>query len=635
MKIRILLCSLWALSAEAAPSPAPYHGHGAASVAPEVLARFAPKPLPSEVSRHIQAMLDVRAPGGGALSPDGKSLYFPWGVTGTTQLWKLDGPRRFPLQMTGGEDQTSLADITPDGKHLVVVRDRKGEENPGIYLQNPAGGPLEVIQHKPGVQTFYEFTSDDSKYIYFRSNDQKPDSYAIYRYDLAGKKIEPVFSEPGLWNIADHTNRGKLLLSKATGALSAEIFEFDGKLTPILGQGEKEEYDVAYGAHPGEILVQTNKLGDFRRLYKFVAGKLSPVTPEIPHDVAGFSIDDAKKHIYYIINDEGFTRARALDAVSYKDAPLPAFKEADHVTARPATHDGRFAVIGVETAQAPRRAYVYEWATKKVTEWVIPSAPEIDTSKFAVAKLEHYPARDGAKIPMLVRRPAKCETEACPVVVHFHGGPESQSVPGFAAQAQLFVDAGFIFAEPNVRGSDGYGKKWLHSDDGPKRLDVITDIEDAARYIRANWKVGKVGVYGGSYGGYSTLVAMTMFAGAYDAGVEIVGMSSLLTFLNNTAPYRRILRASEYGDPDKDKAALLKLSPVTYLDRLKAPLLMIQGASDPRVPVGEALQLQAALEARKVPAKLVVFPDEGHGAQKRDNRVIQIGESIAFFQKYL
>src|SRR5262249_12413728 len=163
-------------------------GHGAASVAAEVLAKFAPRPLPSETSRHIQAMLDVRAPGVGTLSPDGKTLFFTWNVTGTSQIWKLDGPRRFPVQLTGGEDQTNIRGVTPDGKPLVVSRDRKGEENPGLYLQAPDGGPLELIQHKPGVQTAYEFTSDDSKYIYFRSNDVKPDSYAIYRYDIVEKK---------------------------------------------------------------------------------------------------------------------------------------------------------------------------------------------------------------------------------------------------------------------------------------------------------------------------------------------------------------------------------------------------------------------------------------------------------------
>jgi dipeptidyl aminopeptidase/acylaminoacyl peptidase len=242
---------------------------------------------------------------------------------------------------------------------------------------------------------------------------------------------------------------------------------------------------------------------------------------------------------------------------------------------------------------------------------------------------------------MFVRKPASCDKAQapCPVVIHFHGGPEGQSRPGFHAYGQLFVDAGFVFIEPNVRGSDGYGKTWLHADDGPRRLDVITDIEDAAKHARTAFAVGgkapRVGVMGGSYGGYSTLVAMTMFAGAFDAGVANVGMSNLLTFLRNTAPYRRALRISEYGDPEKDRDALVKLSPVTYIDRVSAPLLLIQGASDPRVPVGEAIQMRDALEKRGAATKMIVFPDEGHGTQKRENKVLEIGHTLDFFETHL
>jgi len=225
------------------------------------------------------------------------------------------------------------------------------------------------------------------------------------------------------------------------------------------------------------------------------------------------------------------------------------------------------------------------------------------------------------------------------VIVNFHGGPEQQSTAAFSTSAQLYVDAGFVLVQPNVRGSSGYGKAWLHSDDGPKRLAVITDIEDCATYIRREWAVGgvapKIGVTGGSYGGYSTLMAMTYFAGAYDAGVSNVGISNLTTFLANTAPYRRILRATEYGDPDHDADALVQLSPLTYIDKLAAPLLVIQGLNDPRVPVGEALQIYRAAEARGVDRGLIVFADEGHGAIKRQNQVLTIGHTIAFFTKYL
>lgn len=630
-----------------------YAGHGADSVPPELIAKYAPTPIPSDVSRRIQAMLDVRSPIGGRIAPDGSALYFAWTVTGTPQIWKADGPRRFPTQLTGGEDVTRLQAILPDGKWLAVARDRKGEENPGLYLLSADGGALREVQHKAKVQTQLQFVSDDGKHLYFRANDVKQDSYAIYRWEVASGKRELVFGEEGLWSVADHQN-GKLLLAKATGAMTSEIWEYDEaakKVTPVFGQNEKEEYEISYAATPGEMVVHTPKFGNFRRLYKTKAsarsgkpleqGDVTAITPDVKHDVAWFALDRPRTHLYFTTNEGGFTRPHVLDAKSYAEQKLPEIKDATHVTFGTASWNGRFVNVNVGTSKAPTTSYVFDWQTQKLVQWVVPSTPEIDTSKFAVASLESYPARDGTKIPMFVRRPEACAKPAamCPVLVHFHGGPEGQSVPGFSTYAQIFVDAGFVYVEPNVRGSDGYGKEWLHADDGPKRLQVITDIEDASKFVRTSWahegKAPKVGIMGGSYGGYSTLVGMTRFAGAYDAGVANVGMSNLLTFLLNTAPYRRALRASEYGDPEKDRAALLELSPITHIEKLNAPLLLIQGASDPRVPVGEAVQMHDALEKRNVPTKLVVFADEGHGAQKRENKVLEIGHTLAFFREHL
>ena len=619
-----------------------YSGHGVESVAPEVLRRYAPRPLDRAVSRRIQSFLDLRAPGIGLVAPDGKRLFFSWRITGTTQIWRLDGPQRFPVQLTGGQDTTLLAGVTPDGKWLVLSRDRDGEENPGLYLQRPAGGALEPVQHAKGVQTSLQFIADDSRFLYYKANDIRPDSYAIYRFEIATRRRELLFSEPGLWHVADHLPDGRMLLAKRTGALTSEYHELDPrtrKLTPLLGVGEKEEYEAAYGAAPGELLVQTPKLGEFRRLYRFAGGKLLPITPEMRKDVEAFSVDRPKRHILVSINDGGFTRLQGHDARTLKPLKLPEFKGADHVYPGATTRDGRYTALGVETSKAPRVSYVYDWQTRKLTQWVIPSAPEVDTSRFTAATLDAYPARDGTLIPMLVRRPATCAAAPCPVVVSFHGGPEGQSRPGFSPMVELFLEAGFAFVEPNVRGSDGYGKTWLKADDGVKREQIITDIEDCARYLRKAWaregKAPKLAIYGGSYGGYSTLMGMTRFAGAYDVGVSIVGISNLVTFLKNTAPYRRLLRVTEYGDPDKDRAALLKLSPVTYIDRVKAPLLLIQGATDPRVPVGEAVQIQRALEARKVSSELIIIPDEGHGAAKRENIVIMLGHTLAFLKKHL
>ena len=623
-----------------------YQGLGRESVDEKTLAKFAAPPLPAELSRKIQSYLDIRSPGLGMLSPDQKNLYFSWRVTGVTQVWKLSQPKAFPVQMTGGEDSTSMQGQTPDGKWIVIGRDRNGEENPGLYLQSSEGGPLKMIQHKSKVQTFFQFATADSKSIVYRANDVKPDSYAFYKYDIETEKSELIFSQDGYWSVADYQDDGRILFSKAITNTANEVYEWDPvkkELKPVIGQGEKEEYEVQYGAKDGQFLVLTPKLGEFRRLYTWENQKLTPVTADAKWDVAEFAIDHKRSHVLYTLNEGGYTRLRGLDAHTLKPLSLPKFPNADQIYVGSMSRDGSHAMIGVETSKGPRVSYSYEFQTGKLVQWVIPSQPEVKTDQFAKATLEYYTAKDGTQIPMFVRRPAICMNRAlvepCPVVVHFHGGPEGQSVAGFNIFAQMFVDEGFIFVEPNVRGSDGYGKTWFHSDDGPKRLNVISDIEDAATFIKQKWTVGgrapKVGIMGWSYGGYSTLVGMTMFGGSYDAGVALVGMSNLLTFLNNTAPYRRALRTPEYGDPVVDKEALIKLSPVTYLDRVKSPLMLVQGANDPRVPVGEAIQIHQLLENRKIDSPLIIFADEGHGSDKRANKVLELGHAVGFMKKHL
>lgn len=626
-----------------APASAPgYAGHGVASVDAATLARFAPRPFDPALTRRVQAMMDVRSPGLGLLTDDGKRMFFSWTVTGTSQVWRLDGPDRFPVQLTGGEDRTTIAAVTPDGKTLVVQRDRKGEENPGIYLLPAEGGALTAVQHLPGVQSFAAFVSRDGRWLYYASNDRRSDAYAVYRHELATGTKELLVDEPGLWSPADLRDDGTLLLRKATGALSREYWErpaAGGALRPVLGQGEKVEYAAAYGAAPGELLVLTNALGDHRRLHRLRGGALEPITPALAWDVSDFEVDEARARVFYAVNEGGYTRLHALDARTFRPVKLPAFPGADHVLAGRPTRSGRFVTLGIETAKAPRASAVLDLATGKLVRWVLPSAPEVDTSRFAGATLETYPARDGTPIPVFVRRPERCAADPCPVVVMFHGGPEGQAKPGFSPGAQLYVDEGFVLAEPNVRGSDGYGKAWLAADDGARRLEVITDVEDAARWARRAFARDgvepKVAVVGGSYGGYSALIGMTMFAGAYDAGVSVVGIANLVTFLENTAPYRRILRATEYGDPAKDREVLRKLSPVTYVDRVKGPLLLLQGASDPRVPVGEAVLVHDALAARGLAPELVIYPDEGHGAAKRENRVHMKGKELLFLREQL
>lgn len=645
--VLLFFCLIFHVSSQARAATE-YKGLGSESVPADVIAKFIPKPLHPELSGPIEKILDIRSPGSGIVTNDGKTLFFSWSVTGVNQIWRTLGPKGFPVQMTGGEDPTSLLSITPDDKYLILSRDRRGEENPGLYMQSVAGGELIPIQHKTKVQTHFGGFSADGKSIYFRANDITPESYAIYKYELKTKKTELLFSQPGIWFVADidtdQLGQPRLLLGKAKGATWIEYFVFSEKnksLVPLIGQDENQEYEMRFSNKKNKYLVLTNKLSEFRKIYLWQSDtkQFKALSPDIKWDISEIHTDRFHTRIIYQINEGGYTRARAMDLASQKELELPEFKDYEHVEFGKTSSNSKFTLISTEKYNELNTSHVYEWKTGKLIVWVTPSAPELDISNYVKATLEFYEAEDGTKIPMFVRRPLHCADSVCPVIVNFHGGPEGQSVPGFSRFAQLFVDRGFIYVEPNVRGSDGYGKSWFHSDDGPNRLKVISDIADCGKFIKKTWaKNGvspKVGITGGSYGGYSTLMGMTKFSGIYDAGATSVGMSNLVTFLTNTAPYRRALRVSEYGDLEKDHQALVDLSPMTYLNQIKDPLLVLQGVNDPRVPVGEALQIYDAVKAKGIASELILFPDEGHGIAKRANRVLQMGHTLAFFEKYL
>jgi dipeptidyl aminopeptidase/acylaminoacyl peptidase len=625
-----------------------YKGLGAASISKKDLQKFAPKTLDPKVSNEVRRFLDLKAPGFGRLSPDGKSLYFTWSISGSNQIWKLNGPNQFPQMITSGEERTTISGMTPDGKYVVINRDSNGQENPGIYLLSTQDNSLTEIYRKVGIQSFAQYISEDSKTIYFATNEKQRDSYAIYAYDIASKKIEEVFSQPGLWSIGDvHPTRDEWLLTKTISNTHSEFYTYDRKtkkLTPLLGQNDNEDYSVSYALKDNAYLVKTNKFGDFHQLYEWqLGGEFKLVNAPIKYDISDVNISKKRKLLFYSINEGGYERVKRLDPKTYKEISMPALekisKDAASVMVANISEDERFITVAIVTSQRPYNAYIYDTQKDKITQWIIPSTPEIDLSKSVKEKLEYYTARDGTQIPMFVFRSEECLNKNCPVIVDFHGGPEGQSTPGFSIYSQLITREGFILVQPNVRGSEGYGKEWLNSDNGPKRLKVISDIEDCSVFIKKNWKKNgvtpKIGVMGGSYGGYSTLMAMSYFAGAYDAGVSIVGISNLTTFLMNTAPYRRNLRILEYGDPVKDAAALKQLSPVTHINKVKAPLMIIQGSEDPRVPVGEAVQMYKLLQKKKVPAELMIFPDEGHGSSKTSNQVLEIGHTIRFFKEHL
>lgn len=640
--ISVFLFSLFGCSTkDKASTNTTYKGFGLDSISKATLDKYAPPAPNGEIKSQVEKLVDIRSPSTGIVSNDGKKMFLNWNVTGSNQIWRLDGVKSFPVQLTGGEDRSNLVSLSPDNQWIVVSRDSKGDENPGVYLMRAVGGELRKVYYNSKHQTsFLGFTSD-SKALYYRSNNIVQDSYAIYKYDIITDKHEIVWDKPGIWSLSDHDG-DRAILSKYNGSMHNEHFAFHLKTKvaePLIGQNETEDYDVVLLKDKNEYLVTTNKLDDFRAMYLLKNGKLTPFLSVSGADIGSMQLSKNYNYLAYSVNKNGYGQIKLMDMRTKKDIAVPNSTSVEQAGWGGFSDNSRYISYGTELHNSPRKNYVFDIVSKKSTEWVHSSTPEVDTRGFARAELMNYPAEDGTLVPIFVWRSDECKQKTCPVIVNFHGGPEAQSVPRFNAIINLYVQKGFIYTQPNVRGSDGYGKKWLRADNGANRLKVITDIRDASRFVKKQFAVGgvvpKVGITGGSYGGYSTLVGASMFAEDYDAALAIVGMSSLITFIENTAPYRRALRANEYGDPKTDREFMEKLSPVQFIDKVKKPLLIAHGATDPRVPVGEAVQFHETVRKNNDSAQLIIFPDEGHGVAKRPNIVLLNSYALEFFQKHL
>jgi dipeptidyl aminopeptidase/acylaminoacyl peptidase len=269
--------------------------------------------------------------------------------------------------------------------------------------------------------------------------------------------------------------------------------------------------------------------------------------------------------------------------------------------------------------------------------WTRASMGDLTPADLVEPEAVRYESHDGLQVPALLYRPSNAGSGPVPAVVYVHGGPESQDRPNFNPVYQYLAHRGYAVLAPNVRGSSGYGNAYCHLDDREKRYDALRDVEYAHRWLASSRVADpkRIGIMGASYGGFTVLASLTRQTELWAAGVDIVGIANFETFFKHTGPWRRHLRASEYGDPDRDADLLRDLSPIHAVDRIRAPLMVIQGANDPRVPQEESDQMVEQLRARSQPVEYLLFPDEGHGILKLPNRIKAYTAVAEFLDRYL
>ncbi|QIL19665.1 S9 family peptidase [Thermomonas sp. HDW16] len=528
-----------------------------------------------------------------------------------SQLYWFDEATRSTTLLTdGGRSQNGGTTLSRDGGLMAYGSTARNGTDRDIWLRNTRTGESRVLVDAGGSWAPLDFSPDGKQLL-------------VMKYVSAAE------SYPGVVAV----DTGKLELFPVDGgkaAFGGFAFAPDGKAVYFISdeplQGKPQEFKTL-------------------RYHDPASGTFEVLTANIPWDVDDFAIADDGKHLAFTTNEDGISRLRVLSLPSHKEIRLPELP-IGVIGGLAFSPDGKRLALSLNSATSPSDAYVIDLANASLTRWTQSEVGGLDASKFVAPTLIRYPTFDTVDgktrtIPAFFYKPAKpSKTGKYPVVINIHGGPEGQSQPSFNPTAQFMAnELGVAMLVPNVRGSSGYGKTYLSLDNAAKREDSVKDIGALLDWIaqQPELDASRIGVIGGSYGGYMVLASLTHYSDRIRAGVDIVGISHFGTFLKNTENYRRDLRRVEYGDErDPAMAAVFEqISPLNNAAKIQSPLFVAQGKNDPRVPWTEAEQIVKAVRGNGQPVWYLLYADEGHGFRKKANNDYYNAATMLFWQQHL
>lgn len=571
-------------------------------------------------------------------SPDGREVVYATNTSGQFNVWKQSVEGGWPWQLTAFEDQTvrSVA-WSPKGDRLIFTADQHGDEFHQIYsLDLPGGWPVKLTD-KPKVQHHFGsggFSPDGSAIIY-ACNERNPTDMDALFWDLASGDVRPLAQGDANYFPVNFSPDGRYV---------TVVHFLLNTNTDILLYDLKKESAQNLTAHEGEIVffpgpwrpdskgfyLISDKDREFKGLafYDLEKRKLQWVeTPE--WDVEDVDLSRDGRYLAWVVNEDGLSRlyVRDLRTKELLDLPpLPPGVIPSISGGIKFSPDGKRLAFYFATARRPTDLYVIDLESRRLIQLTHSMIGNIPEEELVEPSLVHIPTFDEREIPAWLYKPQGLESgERTAVVLSIHGGPEAQERPmyNYTGLYQYLLSRGIGVLAPNIRGSTGYGKgyqKLIHRDWGGGEL---KDLEACAQYLQSlDWVDPKrLGVFGGSFGGFATLSCATRLPDYWAAAVDIVGPSNLVTFAKAVPPFWRRFMKDWVGDPDEDYEFLMERSPITYVEQLRCPILIIQGANDPRVVKGESDQMVEKLRSLGRDVEYMVFEDEGHGFTKRANEL--------------
>jgi dipeptidyl aminopeptidase/acylaminoacyl peptidase len=593
----------------------------------------------------LRELLEARTATPVGFTSNGNGVYVLSDLSGTLQLYQV---------AVGGGELEQLTDLPepvraypiPRRRGLVVSMDAGGNEREQLYLHaGERGAELQPLVVEPDFLHRDAQLSRDGALLAYSCNRRNGVDLDVYVRALDGPVAERlVFDRGGLCSAAGFSPDGRFLAVHRPTERSSddELWLVDresGEAIHVTPHQGDAEYGPPQWLSAGAFLCASNEGRDTFAVRRYDLEQRAWTTVlESQWDLACW-IDDPARTLLVDENADGYSRLELRDPRTLErreGLPLPGRGVMGMPYEEPRfSPDGRLLAYQFTSALVPGDVWLADVATGESTR-LTRSPHGLDESELVEPMLHRLPSFDGESIPVFLYEPPAADGPP-PVVFMIHGGPEAQLRPIWSPLGQYFVSHGLAVAAPNVRGSSGYGKRYRHLDDVELRLDSVRDLAalqdalaDAARIDPA-----RSVLYGGSYGGYMVLAGLAFQPERWAAGIDIVGISSLVTFLENTADWRRAFREREYGSLERDRDFLLEASPLTHVERIRAPLFVIHGANDPRVPLGEAEQVHRSLTERGIRCELLVYEDEGHGLRKLGNKLDAYSRAAAFLDEVL
>lgn len=638
MKIRnVLLAASFLCSSFAAPALADAD-KPAALIADGIPA------VPDAMVAETRPYMEFRTAAFAGWNPNDRSMLITTRFGNTSQLHTVKGPMMARTQISF-EAEPVVGSWSPKGDVLLTRKDVGGSEFFQLYTLN--NGRLTLLTDGKSRNEINAWSKDGGLIAYTstRRNGTDNDIYVMDPRDPTSNRLVAEVKGGG-WGVGGFSpDRKTAVVSEYLSVTKSNLYLLDiasGKMTPVGDHKKAIAYGGADFAMDGTLWVTSDEGSDFQRLgtIDLKTGKFSPKSPETKWDVDTFDIAEDGSFLVYAVNEAGIERVRVMDlktgAVRTVD-DLPA----GSVGGLKIAPWGEIGLTFV-SAKASADAYSIDPKTLKVTRWTQSETGGLDPNRNVEPQFIEVKSFDGEPVSGFLYRPNPAKFPGKrPLIVSIHGGPEAQSTATFLGRNNyLLNELGVAIFYPNVRGSTGFGKRFVSLDNGPfKREDSVKDIGAFLDTLEkdAGLDASRFAVTGGSYGGYMCYASAIRYGARLKGALCVVAISNFVTFLENTQSYRRDLRRVEYGDErdPKQRAKLMEISPLTSVDKLNIPLMVVTGGNDPRVPASEADQIVKAVRAKGGTAWSLLGTDEGHGFAKKANQDYQFWTSLLFWQDTL